>query len=623
VRTGEEIRTLTGHSSFVTCVAFSPDKETLASGGVDGTVEIWELRTGGALRSQTTLAYQLHSLAFSPDGELLSVAGVNRVELWRLQNDRSLRQLCALFSFVDGEWAVVDPEGRFDTNNLDKILGLSWVFPDEPFRALAPEIFMRDYYVPKLLPKLLGGVKLPEVRSLADLNRAQPQVEVLKVEPEGEKDRASVTVQVTGIQSAVQKDTGGKLLQSGAYDLRLFRDGQLVGQWPEVGVPADRSAGAAAREAERESWRKLHQIDLVKGRYAHTFSHIRLPERPGVGKVEFTAYAFNSDRVKSLTTPPYECKLPAATPRKAVPRRAYLITMGVNANQSRWNLELAVSSAERARQLLRGKLQGEYPEIVEVPLYSDLAENGVQVASTRARKAHLQAVLDLLAGRPVTPELRDEVDKEHKLRPATPDDAAVLYIASHGYADPQGNFYLIPYDTGTSWGLTEEVLNGCYGKAASSPSRCQQAEDFLQHAISSADLAAWWQGVDAGEMVMILDSCHAGAVPGREFRPGPLGDPGFGQLSYDKGMQILCAAQPAQTEQGDWIGGGEGRTLLVEALESVAQGNPSQSLAEWLKGTEHQLPIRMRQLYPQIKEGDVQLPELLNFARTAKRVEGS
>ena len=88
-------------------------------------------------------------------------------------------------------------------------------------------------------------------------------------------------------------------------------------------------------------------------------------------------------------------------------------------------------------------------------------------------------------------------------------------------------------------------------------------------------------------------------------------------------MRILCAAQPAQTEQGDWIGGGEGRTLLVEALDTVAQANPSQSLAEWLKGAERQLPVRMRQLYPQIKEVDVQLPELLDFARAANSVEPS
>ncbi len=122
---------------------------------------------------------------------------------------------------------------------------------------------------------------------------------------------------------------------------------------------------------------------------------------------------------------------------------------------------------------------------------------------------------------------------------------------------------------------------------------------------------------------MILDSCHSGAVPGKEFRPGPLGDPGFGQLSYDKGMQILSASQPAQTEQGEWVTGGEGRTLLVDALETVAKANPQQTLEQWLEGTEQQLPITAKRLYPALKEEDVQLPVLLDFTKNTKGTMGA
>jgi len=87
--------------------------------------------------------------------------------------------------------------------------------------------------------------------------------------------------------------------------------------------------------------------------------------------VTFTAYAFNSDRVKSLTAPPYQFHVqrPASEP---VSRTAFLLIMGVNANESRnLDLELAVSSAEKARSLLHTKLQSDYQEIVEIRLYSD------------------------------------------------------------------------------------------------------------------------------------------------------------------------------------------------------------------------------------------------------------
>jgi hypothetical protein len=94
--------------------------------------------------------------------------------------------------------------------------------------------------------------------------------------------------------------------------------------------------------------------------------------------------------------------------------------------------------------------------------------------------------------------------------------------------------------------------------------------DFLERAISSADLAVWWQGIDAGEMIMIVDPGYAGAVSGRDFRPAPLGDPGFGQLSYDKHMPVSCAAQPAQTGRGQWIGGGKDSSIGLS--DAIADG---------------------------------------------------
>ena len=168
-----------------------------------------------------------------------------------------------------------------------------------------------------------------------------------------------------------------------------------------------------------------------------------------------------------------------------------------------------------------------------------------------------------------------------------------------------------------SRGATERITARIFSKVLrgdQSPA-CKQAQDLLAYSVSSADLTAWWSGVDGGQMVMILDSCHSGAVPGKEFRPGPLGDPGFGQLSYDKGMQILSASQPAQTAQGEWVTGGEGKTLLVDALGTVAEKNPQQSLPEWLHGVEEQLPRTAKQLYPGLKEEDAQLPVLLDFIK--------
>ena len=40
---------LTGHTSFVNAVAFSPDGKTLATGGNDETIRLWNLSVGAAI----------------------------------------------------------------------------------------------------------------------------------------------------------------------------------------------------------------------------------------------------------------------------------------------------------------------------------------------------------------------------------------------------------------------------------------------------------------------------------------------------------------------------------------------------------------------------------------------
>jgi WD40 repeat protein len=44
VGTGEEVLTLKGHGSGVSCVTFSPNGHQLISGGEDGRVKIWDAR---------------------------------------------------------------------------------------------------------------------------------------------------------------------------------------------------------------------------------------------------------------------------------------------------------------------------------------------------------------------------------------------------------------------------------------------------------------------------------------------------------------------------------------------------------------------------------------------------
>ena len=100
---------------------------------------------------------------------------------------------------------------------------------------------------------------------------------------------------------------------------------------------------------------------------------------------------------------------------------------------------------------------------------------------------------------------------------------------------------------------------------------------------------------------------------GQGFRPGPLGDRGFGQLAYDKGLRIFAATQPEKVARGTAVQGPA--TLLIEALNTAATPTASQGISAWLQAAERMLPQRARQLYPALNEDDLQWPELMDFRR--------
>ena len=69
VHTGQCLNVLTGHTQWVSSVAFSPDGQSLASGSLDMMVRLWDVQTGQNLKT-LVVAPQIgiRPIAFSPDG---------------------------------------------------------------------------------------------------------------------------------------------------------------------------------------------------------------------------------------------------------------------------------------------------------------------------------------------------------------------------------------------------------------------------------------------------------------------------------------------------------------------------------------------------------------------------
>jgi serine/threonine protein kinase/WD40 repeat protein len=60
------------HPTPATALAFSPNRDRLASGHADGTVVLWHLRSGARARSLKAHSTGIRELTFSPDGSLLA-----------------------------------------------------------------------------------------------------------------------------------------------------------------------------------------------------------------------------------------------------------------------------------------------------------------------------------------------------------------------------------------------------------------------------------------------------------------------------------------------------------------------------------------------------------------------
>ncbi|MBO2450841.1 serine/threonine protein kinase [Actinomadura barringtoniae] len=94
VRNGQNVMTLTGHTKGISFLAFCPDGRTLVSAGAgdDRTIRLWNIDTGENTATLTGDATGITCVAISRDGRSLACGGLDaRIRLWDVRTGRNTK----------------------------------------------------------------------------------------------------------------------------------------------------------------------------------------------------------------------------------------------------------------------------------------------------------------------------------------------------------------------------------------------------------------------------------------------------------------------------------------------------------------------------------------------------
>jgi len=553
---GATVNTLKGHFDDVNSVAFSPDGKLLASGSRDGTIVLWDTRSWQNKQTLTGHGSFVNSVLFTPDGKFVfSGSTDSTIRLWDVATGKEMADLVA---FGDDDWAVVTPDGLFDgTPAAWKYL--LWRYRGNTFEVTPVEAYFNDFYYPGLLSDIVAG-KMPKAKiSLNNIDRRQLKVglstnEQTELGRTGDTHTIRVNIEV---EESPDTDTISEMAGrgskwwpiGGARDLRLFRNGSLVKLWSgDLLAPNKDGCKLQSRPTSQAPRKAICTASL-----------------PIVaGENNLTAYAFNKDNVKS-TDATLTVRGADSLKRKGT---AYVLAIGVNeyAN-NQYNLTYAVpDSKDFSDELKRQQEKLGNFDHVEV----------VSLNDANATKANILKALSDISAK------------------VQPEDSLTIYFAGHGTAE--GNrFYLIPHDLGYTG--QRDKLDEAGLKA------------ILSHGISDEELETAVEGIDAGQMLLVIDACNSGqALEAEEKRRGPMNSKGLAQLAYEKGMYILTAAQSYQAaKEAAKLGHGFLTYALVEeGLKTPAADKEPKDgqvlVREWLDFA--------TQRVPQMQEDDLKTREL-------------
>ncbi len=538
VETGKEIENFGGEFKLNSnkivgfkSVAYSPDGKYIAAGSFDGKVYLRNNETK-TLRKFEGHTDTVNSVKFAKDanGHLLVVSGSSD-STTRIWNAATGEEICALVTFRDGNWAVVQTRtGRYDAPNGGEIDGIQWVFGNE---TIALNQLKDIYYTPNLLPRLLGYNKEPlaDVRPLADI-KLFPEI----VENNFDKTTSVLTVKLKnrgGGIGAVRVMVNDKLATEDARSDDLIAKLKANPNLAEAIVTVNLK-GSAGLIANGENKIEVFTNDFDQK----------------------TQKSFVSSDPKTSARGTAVFKLGDSSNELPKPT-LYAIVGGVSDyNGAQLDLNFAAKDAEAfagALDISARRLFCPAEDLKCDKVNIKLLTTNSQDAANLPTKANFRAAFA-------------EVAKNAK-----PEDILVVYLAGHGTSLNVG-------DAETYFFLTQESEIGSKDAVAKNPER----------AISNTELLNWltqeqWRndkkGIDARHQVLILDTCAAGAfesVLTKEKQRDLSADQirALEKLKDRTGLQILMGSAANQSAyEASQYGQGLLTYALLEGIKGAALKN--------------------------------------------------